>query len=131
MIQSAVLMTSRLCSMTSAVLPVSTKVCSTSRSLRTSSKCSPVVGSWRNQHRTRANRRVPHHRVIVLTLPILRPRAIAAVVDGTLGSSILSDNQPCRSETVASTVENSENLQLPERGPFGAPDIRQYRTFSV
>src|SRR5437763_12548971 len=45
MIQSAVLMTSRLCSMTSTVLPAATSACSTSNSLRTSSKCRPVVGS--------------------------------------------------------------------------------------
>jgi Cu/Ag efflux pump CusA len=47
MIQSAVLMTSRLCSMTTTVLPCSTSSCSTSSSLRTSSKCRPVVGSSR------------------------------------------------------------------------------------
>ena len=47
MIQSAVLMTSRLCSITSTVLPRSTSRCSTSSSTRTSSKCRPVVGSSR------------------------------------------------------------------------------------
>ncbi len=45
MTQSAVLMTSRLCSMTSTVLPASTSRASTASSLRTSSKCRPVVGS--------------------------------------------------------------------------------------
>src|SRR5665213_487033 len=43
--QSAHLITSRLCSITSTVFPRSTSRCSTSSSLRTSSKCSPVVGS--------------------------------------------------------------------------------------
>ena len=47
MIQSAVLMTSRLCSITTTVLPCSTSAWSTSSSLRTSSKCRPVVGSSR------------------------------------------------------------------------------------
>ena len=47
MIQSAVLMTSRLCSMTSTVLPWSTRRDSTVSSLRMSSKCRPVVGSSR------------------------------------------------------------------------------------
>ncbi|PAV66643.1 hypothetical protein WR25_26937 [Diploscapter pachys] len=46
-IQSAVLMTSRLCSMTTTVLPCSTSAWRTSSSLRTSSKCRPVVGSSR------------------------------------------------------------------------------------
>src|SRR5207249_4239953 len=46
-IQSAVLMTSRLCSITTTVLPPSTRRCSTSRSFFTSSKCRPVVGSSR------------------------------------------------------------------------------------
>jgi len=45
MIQSAVLTTSRLCSMTITVLPLSTRPFSTPSSLRMSSKCSPVVGS--------------------------------------------------------------------------------------
>ena len=45
MTQSALLMTSRLCSMTITVLPLSTRPCSTPSSLRMSSKCSPVVGS--------------------------------------------------------------------------------------
>ncbi len=43
--QSAVLMTSRLCSMTITVLPWSTSRPSTPSSLRMSSKCRPVVGS--------------------------------------------------------------------------------------
>src|SRR5207244_8251933 len=43
-IQSAVLMTSRLCSMTITVLPTSTSRWSTSRSRSTSAKCSPTVG---------------------------------------------------------------------------------------
>ena len=43
--QSAVLITSRLCSMTITVLPLSTRPLSTSSSLRMSSKCRPVVGS--------------------------------------------------------------------------------------
>src|SRR5690606_20982093 len=43
--QSEDLMTSRLCSMTMTVFPLSTSPFSTSSSLRTSSKCSPVVGS--------------------------------------------------------------------------------------
>src|SRR3569833_2507788 len=47
MIQSAVLMTSRLCSITTTVLPWSASSCSTSSSLRVSSKCRPVVGSSR------------------------------------------------------------------------------------
>ena len=47
MIQSAVLITSRLCSMTMTVLPLSTSPLSTSSSLRMSSKCRPVVGSSR------------------------------------------------------------------------------------
>ena len=47
MIQSADLITSRLCSMTTTVLPWSTRRRSTPSSLRTSSKCSPVVGSSR------------------------------------------------------------------------------------
>ena len=41
MMWSAVLMTSRLCSMTTTVLPCSTSSCSTSSSLRVSSKCRP------------------------------------------------------------------------------------------
>ena len=45
MIQSAVLITSRLCSMTSTVFPCSTSRESTVSRRRTSSKCSPVVGS--------------------------------------------------------------------------------------
>src|SRR5690606_29178034 len=45
--QSAILMTSRLCSMTTMVLPFSTSSWSTSSSLRVSSKCRPVVGSSR------------------------------------------------------------------------------------
>ena len=45
MIQSAVLITSRLCSMTMTVLPLSTSECSTPSSFDTSSKCRPVVGS--------------------------------------------------------------------------------------
>ena len=45
MIQSAVLITSRLCSITMTVLPCSTSRCKTSRSLATSCACSPVVGS--------------------------------------------------------------------------------------
>src|SRR5439155_11576583 len=44
-IQSAVLITSRLCSITRTVLPAETRRCSTWSSLRMSSKCSPVVGS--------------------------------------------------------------------------------------
>ena len=47
MTQSAVLMTSRLCSTTRTVLPASTKPCRTSSSFSTSAKCSPVVGSSR------------------------------------------------------------------------------------
>ena len=47
MIQSAVLITSRLCSITSTVLPWSTSRDSTVSSLRMSSKCRPVVGSSR------------------------------------------------------------------------------------
>src|SRR6478752_190693 len=46
-IQSAVLMTSRLCSMTSTVFPPSTSRWRTSRSFSTSAKWSPVVGSSR------------------------------------------------------------------------------------
>ena len=45
--QSAVLMTSRLCSITTTVLPWSARRWRTSRSLRTSSKWRPVVGSSR------------------------------------------------------------------------------------
>ena len=45
MIQSAVLITSRLCSTTSTVLPASTKSCSTFSSSLMSAKCRPVVGS--------------------------------------------------------------------------------------
>src|SRR5262245_44750568 len=41
--QSADLITSRLCSIMITVLPRSTSRCSTSSSLRTSSKCRPVV----------------------------------------------------------------------------------------
>jgi hypothetical protein len=47
MTQSAVLMTSRLCSITTTVLPWSARRWSTSSSLRTSSKWRPVVGSSR------------------------------------------------------------------------------------
>ena len=47
MTQSAVLMTSRLCSMTTMVLPSSRRRCSTSSSCATSWKCRPVVGSSR------------------------------------------------------------------------------------
>src|SRR5262249_53714862 len=47
MIQSAVLITSRLCSMTTTVLPWSVSSWSTSRSFFTSWKCRPVVGSSR------------------------------------------------------------------------------------
>ena len=47
MIQSAVLITSRLCSMTMTVLPLSASEWSTPSSLLTSSKCRPVVGSSR------------------------------------------------------------------------------------
>ena len=43
--QSAHLMTSRLCSITMTVLPLSTRACRTCSSLEMSSKCSPVVGS--------------------------------------------------------------------------------------
>ena len=43
--QSAVLITSRLCSITTTVLPASTSRPSTPSSLRMSSKCRPVVGS--------------------------------------------------------------------------------------
>lgn len=43
--QSAVLMTSRLCSITMTVLPLSTRPDSTVMSLLMSSKCRPVVGS--------------------------------------------------------------------------------------
>src|SRR6185503_19506257 len=42
--QSADLITSRLCSITTTVLPCSTRRINTSRSFRTSSKCRPVVG---------------------------------------------------------------------------------------
>src|SRR2546426_847987 len=45
MIQSAVLMTSRLCSMTTTVLPASTRRCRTLSSRSTSAKCRPTVGS--------------------------------------------------------------------------------------
>ncbi len=45
--RSAVLITSRLCSMTTTVLPASTSRCRTSSSRWTSAKCSPVVGSSR------------------------------------------------------------------------------------
>ena len=45
--QSACLITSRLCSITSTVLPVSTRRCSTSSSFSMSAKCRPVVGSSR------------------------------------------------------------------------------------
>ena len=45
MTQSAVLITSRLCSITMTVLPLSTRLWSTPSSLRMSSKCRPVVGS--------------------------------------------------------------------------------------
>ena len=45
MIQSAVLITSRLCSMTITVLPLSTSRWSTSSSFSTSAKWRPVVGS--------------------------------------------------------------------------------------
>ena len=47
MIWSASLITSRLCSMISTVLPRSTSFCNTSIRMRISSKCSPVVGSSR------------------------------------------------------------------------------------
>ena len=47
MIQSAVLITSRLCSITITVFPWSTSWLSTPSSLRMSSKCNPVVGSSR------------------------------------------------------------------------------------
>jgi ribosomal protein L17 len=47
MIQSAVLMTSRLCSMTTTVLPASRSRCSTASRCLTSWKCRPVVGSSR------------------------------------------------------------------------------------
>src|SRR5680860_1860992 len=46
-IQSADLITSRLCSITATVLPESTKRCNTSSNLATSAKCNPVVGSSR------------------------------------------------------------------------------------
>src|SRR5262249_40705640 len=46
-IQSACLITSRLCSITSTVLPASTSRWSTSRSFSMSAKCRPVVGSSR------------------------------------------------------------------------------------
>src|SRR5690625_5117251 len=45
--QSAVLMTSRLCSITTTVLPWSTSWCSTSSNCSMSWKCRPVVGSSR------------------------------------------------------------------------------------
>jgi hypothetical protein len=45
--QSAVLMTSRLCSMTTMVLPASRSWCSTFSSRSMSAKCRPVVGSSR------------------------------------------------------------------------------------
>src|ERR1019366_847662 len=44
-IQSALRITSMLCSMMITVLPRAVRRCNTSSSLRTSSKCSPVVGS--------------------------------------------------------------------------------------
>ena len=44
---SAVLITSKLCSITSTLFPASTNLCSTSISLSTSAKWSPVVGSSR------------------------------------------------------------------------------------
>src|SRR6267154_262052 len=47
MIQSACFITSRWCSMMRTVLPRETRRWRTSRSLRTSSKCRPVVGSSR------------------------------------------------------------------------------------
>jgi hypothetical protein len=47
MSQSAVLMTSRLCSMTTMVLPASRSWCSTLSSRSMSAKCRPVVGSSR------------------------------------------------------------------------------------
>src|ERR1700709_1525696 len=47
MIRSAVLMPSRLCSMTTTLLPWSTSRCKTSSSRWTSAKCRPVVGSSR------------------------------------------------------------------------------------
>ena len=43
--QSACLITSRLCSITSTVLPLSTSRCSTSSSFSMSARCRPVVGS--------------------------------------------------------------------------------------
>ena len=46
-IWSATLITSMLCSITTTVLPASTRLMSTSRSFRTSAKCRPVVGSSR------------------------------------------------------------------------------------
>ncbi len=46
-IQSADLTTSRLCSMTMTVLPLSTRPCRTPSNLLMSSKCNPVVGSSR------------------------------------------------------------------------------------
>ena len=46
-IQSAVFMTSRLCSITMTEFPLSTSLCSTSMSLCTSAVCNPVVGSSR------------------------------------------------------------------------------------
>ncbi len=45
--QSALLITSRLCSITMTVLPLSTNPWITRRSLVMSSKCRPVVGSSR------------------------------------------------------------------------------------
>jgi len=51
MIQSDVLITSRLCSMTITVLPLSTRPLMTSSNLRMSSKCRPVVGSFEDVDR--------------------------------------------------------------------------------
>ena len=45
--QSAVVMTSRLCSMMTMVLPASRSWCSTLSSSAMSTKCRPVVGSYR------------------------------------------------------------------------------------
>ena len=45
--RSADLITSRLCSITTTLLPASTSRCSTSSRRCTSAKCSPVVGSSR------------------------------------------------------------------------------------
>ena len=47
MIQSAVLMTSRLCSITTTVFPASTRRWRTSSNFATSAKWSPTVGSSR------------------------------------------------------------------------------------